>query len=418
MPHGYGFGGRIALAAPAQAAYHERPITLIVPWDAGGGTDAVARILAALLEKDLQQPVNIVNRIGSSGVVGHSAIAQCSAQVQMSPPRTSVTLTIPNGGRRHFLWVVPRLTGARIEHGPALGSSVDQRDGPARVSTDRAAISGFAMVAALREKSFRPAQAAVGFRRAHMGLRTWLGLKNKTPSKTHTRQQPAQPHTPQPQRAVGGLISEAKKEVWKTHNAFKTAIQQYKSLAGAPPEFIMEPSAPKIPASALVSCLVYPDRREMMIDLLPPGGRIAEIGTFLGAWAAQILAEKTPDELHLFDLTFEKTRRDVLDHPAVRTHEGRSEDTVKELPDHFFDWMYIDADHHYAAARKDIEVSIPKLKPGGILVFNDYLTWAPMLAKPYGVVTAVNELTSLGWNVCGLALTPNGYWDIALRRAI
>jgi tripartite-type tricarboxylate transporter receptor subunit TctC len=55
--------------------YPNRPITLIVPWGAGGGTDAVARIIAALLEKDLGQPVNVVNRTGGNGVVGHSAIS-------------------------------------------------------------------------------------------------------------------------------------------------------------------------------------------------------------------------------------------------------------------------------------------------------------------------------------------------------
>ena len=60
----------------AQAAYPDRPITLIVPWGAGGGTDATARIIGTLLEKELNQPVNVVNRTGGSGVVGHSAIAQ------------------------------------------------------------------------------------------------------------------------------------------------------------------------------------------------------------------------------------------------------------------------------------------------------------------------------------------------------
>ena len=57
------------------AAYPERPITLIVPWGAGGGTDATARIIGSLLEKELGQPVNVVNRTGGSGVVGHQAIA-------------------------------------------------------------------------------------------------------------------------------------------------------------------------------------------------------------------------------------------------------------------------------------------------------------------------------------------------------
>src|SRR5258708_15428677 len=62
-------------SATAQAAYPERPITLMVPWGAGGGTDATARIIAALLEKDLGQPINVVNRTGGSGVVGHQAIS-------------------------------------------------------------------------------------------------------------------------------------------------------------------------------------------------------------------------------------------------------------------------------------------------------------------------------------------------------
>ena len=63
----------LAAAVPAVAQnYPVRPITMIVPWGAGGGTDAVARIVASLLEKDLGQPVTVVNRTGGSGVVGHS----------------------------------------------------------------------------------------------------------------------------------------------------------------------------------------------------------------------------------------------------------------------------------------------------------------------------------------------------------
>ena len=68
--------GALCLGPAAWAQnYPNRPITLVVPWGAGGGTDAVARIIAALLEKDLGQPVNVVNRTGGNGVVGHSAIA-------------------------------------------------------------------------------------------------------------------------------------------------------------------------------------------------------------------------------------------------------------------------------------------------------------------------------------------------------
>jgi tripartite-type tricarboxylate transporter receptor subunit TctC len=60
------------------SAYPTRPITFIVPWGAGGGTDSVGRMLATLLERDLGKPVNVVNRTGGSGVVGHNAIANAA----------------------------------------------------------------------------------------------------------------------------------------------------------------------------------------------------------------------------------------------------------------------------------------------------------------------------------------------------
>jgi tripartite-type tricarboxylate transporter receptor subunit TctC len=68
----------LPFAGTALAEYPERPIQIIVPWGAGGGTDATARIVGALLEKELKQPVSVVNRTGGSGVVGHSAIAEAA----------------------------------------------------------------------------------------------------------------------------------------------------------------------------------------------------------------------------------------------------------------------------------------------------------------------------------------------------
>lgn len=69
----------LPFATPAMAQYPDRPLTIIVPWGAGGGTDATARIIGSVLEKELGQPVNVVNRTGGSGVVGHSAIAEAEA---------------------------------------------------------------------------------------------------------------------------------------------------------------------------------------------------------------------------------------------------------------------------------------------------------------------------------------------------
>ncbi|MEZ4827158.1 MAG: tripartite tricarboxylate transporter substrate binding protein [Bacteroidia bacterium] len=56
--------------------YPSRPITLIVPWNPGGGTDLSSRAMASVLQEVLGQPVNVVNRTGGGGVVGHLAISQ------------------------------------------------------------------------------------------------------------------------------------------------------------------------------------------------------------------------------------------------------------------------------------------------------------------------------------------------------
>jgi tripartite-type tricarboxylate transporter receptor subunit TctC len=68
------------LAAPAMAQprWPARPVQMLCPWAAGGGTDAVLRMIAILLEKELGQPFNVVNRTGGSGVVGHAAISQAA----------------------------------------------------------------------------------------------------------------------------------------------------------------------------------------------------------------------------------------------------------------------------------------------------------------------------------------------------
>jgi tripartite-type tricarboxylate transporter receptor subunit TctC len=71
-------GAAVAVLASGcgrHAGYPNRPITMIVPWAAGGGTDAIARVLAGLMERELGKPVNVVNRTDGSGVAGHQTIA-------------------------------------------------------------------------------------------------------------------------------------------------------------------------------------------------------------------------------------------------------------------------------------------------------------------------------------------------------
>lgn len=57
----------------AQKKYPSKPITIVCPWSSGGGTDRTARFMADALSKELKVPVNVVNKTGGSGAVGHVA---------------------------------------------------------------------------------------------------------------------------------------------------------------------------------------------------------------------------------------------------------------------------------------------------------------------------------------------------------
>ena len=100
-----GLGLAVAAAGAGAQTWPDRQLTLIVPWGAGGGTDAVARMIASLMEKDLGQPVNVVNRTGGSGVVGHAAIASAP------PDGYTIGLATVEIGMMHWQGLT-ELTGA------------------------------------------------------------------------------------------------------------------------------------------------------------------------------------------------------------------------------------------------------------------------------------------------------------------
>ena len=70
-----GLGVMVAAPRLAHASWPERPLQLIVPFAAGGGTDISARTMAQFLERELGQPVVVQNRPGAGGEIGLSAIA-------------------------------------------------------------------------------------------------------------------------------------------------------------------------------------------------------------------------------------------------------------------------------------------------------------------------------------------------------
>lgn len=67
----------LPLATPAFGQWQpERPLTMIVAFAAGGGTDVAARTVARFLERDLGQPVIVLNRAGAGGEIGFSELAR------------------------------------------------------------------------------------------------------------------------------------------------------------------------------------------------------------------------------------------------------------------------------------------------------------------------------------------------------
>ncbi|MBN1106142.1 MAG: tripartite tricarboxylate transporter substrate binding protein [Deltaproteobacteria bacterium] len=58
----------------AAGKYPQKPITMIIPWDAGGGTDLVHRAASKSAEEHLKQPIVIVNKPGAGGVIGSKMV--------------------------------------------------------------------------------------------------------------------------------------------------------------------------------------------------------------------------------------------------------------------------------------------------------------------------------------------------------
>ncbi|HEX6708259.1 MAG TPA: tripartite tricarboxylate transporter substrate binding protein [Albitalea sp.] len=77
-----GAAGAAALALPfarAQGAWPTKPVTLVVPFPSGGGTDAFARPLTAMLSRQIGKQVIVDNRGGAGGTVGATIASKAPA---------------------------------------------------------------------------------------------------------------------------------------------------------------------------------------------------------------------------------------------------------------------------------------------------------------------------------------------------
>lgn len=68
-----------AVAPQASAAFPEKPVTLVVPYAAGGSTETMARVYAKALQEQLGQPVIVSVKPGGGGAVGATFVAKSPA---------------------------------------------------------------------------------------------------------------------------------------------------------------------------------------------------------------------------------------------------------------------------------------------------------------------------------------------------
>lgn len=73
----------------------------------------------------------------------------------------------------------------------------------------------------------------------------------------------------------------------------------------------------------------------------------------------------------------------------IRYIQGDSSNSAKMFKDESFDIIFIDADHSYTAAKKDILAWLPKVRKGGVLAGHDFNV------RYYGVIKAVDEVLDI-----------------------
>src|SRR5688500_1122102 len=89
--------GLLASVAVAQGDWPNRPVKLVVPYPAGGVSDALARHVSRIMEKDLGQPIVIENKSGAGSNIGSSEVAKSAPDgytILMASTANAVNMTL------------------------------------------------------------------------------------------------------------------------------------------------------------------------------------------------------------------------------------------------------------------------------------------------------------------------------------
>lgn len=119
-----------------------------------------------------------------------------------------------------------------------------------------------------------------------------------------------------------------------------------------------------LPPEMLFGAQIFTDR-EAILQNLCGAQRIVEIGTWDGAFAKRMFEIIKPRELYIIDIDLCRLDREYfskITNARVIIREGNSSIVLSEFPDDYFNFIYVDGDHSYNGALKDIEVAYEKVK--------------------------------------------------------
>ncbi len=158
--------------------------------------------------------------------------------------------------------------------------------------------------------------------------------------------------------------------------------------------------------------------RVELIKSLPKGGVVAEVGVATGSFSNKILEFCCPQMLHLVDLDTTQIDPELRQRDNVTLHKATSVDALNSFEDESFDWIYIDAGHSFEDVWADVNAASPKVKPGGVIVFNDFAHIDPFLGR-YGVHRAACRfLVENDWTVHAMSFHPAALYDLAIRKPL
>lgn len=107
------------------------------------------------------------------------------------------------------------------------------------------------------------------------------------------------------------------------------------------------------------------------IDLIRENnGKLYVVDWFKGNVGAGGVHEYNPDKKTEVLEIFKENLKGYLD--LIEIYDGPSHEMIQNIPNNSLDFCFIDADHRYSFVFKDIELMIPKMKKGGIMMGHDY----------------------------------------------